>query len=358
MNPVQAWQLLLVAVAGWMNRHQQDVIAYIQEENSVLKHKLQGKRIRFTDDERRRLAVKGKILGRKTLLKVASIVTPETILRWHRKLVALKYDGSARRGPGRPRVAEEIPERTIRMARENPSWGYTSIRGKLFNLGHTVARETVRNILKEHGIVPAPERRKRIPWSTFLRSHWGPIAAADFFTVEVWSLAGLTRYHVFFLIKLSSRQVHLAGIKEYPHRDWMQQVGRKVTDAFDGFLSDVRFVILDRDPLYTKAFRGLLQDAGVKPVRLPPRSPNLNAYAERLVRTIKECCLRRMIFFGEDSLRRVITEFLKHYHHERNHQGLENRLIDPLAEVGSVEGAVACRQRLGGVLRYYYRDAA
>ena len=138
----------------------------------------------------------------------------------------------------------------------------------------------------------------------------------------------------------------------------MQQIGRNVTDAFDGFLSDVSHVILDRDPLYTKAFRGLLQDAGVKPVRLPPRSPNLNAYAERFVRTIKECCLRRMIFFGEDSLRRAMTEFLEHYHHERNHQGLENRLIDPAHDVGSTDGAVACRERLGGLLRYYYRDAA
>ena len=138
----------------------------------------------------------------------------------------------------------------------------------------------------------------------------------------------------------------------------MQQIGRNVTDAFDGFLSDARFVILDRDPLDTDAFRNLLQGAGVKPIRLLPRSPNLNAYAERFVRTIKECCLRRMIFFGERSLHNAIHEFLKHYHHERNHQGLENRLIDPEHEVGSLNGSVACRERLGGMLRYYYRDAA
>ncbi len=129
MNAFQSWQLLLVAVAGWMNRHQQDVIAYIQVENSILKHKLHGKRIRYTDDERRRLAVKGKVLGRKALLKVASIVTPDTVLRWHRKLVAMKYDGRTRRGPGRPRVAEEIPELTVRMARENPGWGCVSSEG-------------------------------------------------------------------------------------------------------------------------------------------------------------------------------------------------------------------------------------
>ena len=130
------------------------------------------------------------------LREVASIVTPNTILAWHRKLIARKYDGSSKRGPGRPRVAEEIPELTVRMARDNPGWGYTTINGALFNLGHTVARETVRNILKEHGIVPAPERRKRIPWSMFLKSHWNSMAAADFFTVEVWSPVGLTRYYV------------------------------------------------------------------------------------------------------------------------------------------------------------------
>ena len=358
MNALQAWQLLIVALAGWINRHQQDMIDYIQEENRILEHKLKGKRIRFTDDERRRLAVKGKILGRKVLREVASIVTPDTILAWHRKLIARKWDYSKRRGPGRPRVKDEIPKLTVRMAQENPGWGYTTIRGALFNLGHTVARETVRNILKEHGIVPAPERRKRAPWSTFLKSHWDSIAAADLFTVEIWSRVGLTRYYVLFFIKLSSRRVHVAGITEYPHGEWMNQMGRNLTDAFDGFLLDVRYLILDRDSTYTEAFRDLLKQAGIKVVRLPGRSPNLNAYAERFVRTIKENCLDRMIFFGEASLRRAINEFLEYYHHERNHQGLGNRLIDPPQGIGSLEGKVACRQRLGGMLRYYYRDAA
>jgi len=138
----------------------------------------------------------------------------------------------------------------------------------------------------------------------------------------------------------------------------MQQIGRNGTDAFDGFLLNVRYVILDRDPLYTDAFRALLKKAGVKPVRLPPRSPNLNAYAERFVRTIKESCLDRMIFFGEHSVRNAIREFVEHYHHERNHQGLDNRLIDPKSHVGTAEGSVECRERLGGMLRYYYRKTA
>jgi hypothetical protein len=163
---------------------------------------------------------------------------------------------------------------------------------------------------------------------------------------------------VLFFIELSSRRVHIAGITEYPHGEWMKQIGRNLTDPFDGFLSDVRYVILGRDPLYTDAFRNLLKQAGVNVVRLPPRSPNLNAYAERFVRTIKETCLDRMIFFGEDSLRSAINEFLAYYHHERNHQGLGNRLIDPQVEVGATYGSVACRERLGGLLRYYYRQAA
>ena len=358
MNTFQAWQLLLVTLAGWINRQQHDVIAYIQEENRVLKNKLKGKRIRFTDDERRRLAVKGKVLGRRVLREVASIVAPDTILAWHRRLIAKKWDFSKKCGPGRPRVDEEIARLTVRMAQENPRWGYTTIRGALFNLGHTVARETVRNILKEHGIVPAPERRKRTPWSTFLKSHWDCIAAADLFTVEIWSCVGLTRYYVLFFIELSTRRVHIAGITEYPHGEWMKQIGRNLTDAFDGFLLDVCYLILDRDRIHTEAFRDLLKRADIKVVRLPPRSPNLNAYAERFVRTIKESCLDRMILFGERSLWNAIREFLEHYHHERNHQGLENRLIDPQDAIGSLEGSVACRERLGGMLRYYYRDAA
>jgi transposase InsO family protein len=358
MNALRPWQLLLVALAGWINRQQQDVIGYIQEENRILKNKLKGKRIRFTDDERRRLAVKGKVLGRKVLREVASIVTPDTILAWHRKLVAQKWDYSKRRGPGCPPVKEEIAELTVRMARENPSWGYTTIRRALYNLGHVVARETVRNILKEHGIEPAPERSTRMPWSTLLKSHWDCIAAVDLFTVEIWSCVGLTRYYALFFIRLSSRRVCVAGMTTQPHANWIKQIARHVTDPIDGFLLGTRYLIMDRDTIFTKEFRSFLKQEGVKAVRLPPRSPNLNTHAERFVRTIKESCLDRMIFFGEDSLRRAISEFVRYYHHERNHQGLGNRLIDPREEIGATDGPVACRERLGGLLRYYYRQAA
>ncbi|MCB9854677.1 MAG: transposase [Phycisphaerales bacterium] len=358
MNVLRPWQLLLVTLAGWINRQQNDVIAYIQEENRILKCKLKGKRIRFTDDERRRLAVKGKVLGRKALRQFASIVTPDTILAWHRKLIAQKWDYSSKRGPGRPRVANMIADLTVRMAKENPTWGLTRIMGALYNLGHEVSRGTVSNILKAHGIDPAPERGRRMPWSTFLKAHWESMAATDLFTVEVWSRFGLERYYVLFFIKLSNRHVHIAGITRNPDARWIKQIARNVTDPDTGFLLNTRYLIMDRDAIFTAEYREFLKRDGIKAVRLPPRSPNLNAFAERYVRTIKESCLNRMIFFGEHALRTAIDEFVQHYHHERNHQGLGNRLIDPAEDVGLDIGPIACRQRLGGILQYYYRQAA
>ncbi len=161
-----------------------------------------------------------------------------------------------------------------------------------------------------------------------------------------------------FFIKLSSRGVHIAGITPQPHGDWIKQIARNLTDPIDGFLLGTRYLIMDRDTIFTKEFRSYLKQEGVKAVRLPPRSPNLNAYAERFVRTIKESCLDHMIFFGEDALCRAINEFAAFYHHERNHQGLGNRLIDSQDEIGNTDGSVKCRERLGGLLRYYYRQAA
>ena len=287
-----------------------------------------------------------------------TLVRPDTLLAWHRRLIAKKYDGSGNRGPGRPRVRDEIRNLVVQMARENMTWGYTRIRGALANLGHEVSRGTIADILKEHGIDPAPHRGKRTSWRDFLKTHWDVLAAADFFTVEVWSMAGLVRYSVLFVIELSTRRVEIAGIVPDPNGAWIQQIARNLTDASDGFLLGKRYLIMDRDPLFTGAFRTILKAAGVKSLVLPPKSPNLNAYAERYVRTIKEGCLNRIIFFGEQSLRRAIAEFVEHYHQERNHQGLENKLIDGEEGVGQIVGCIGCRERLGGMLKYYYRDAA
>src|SRR2546426_4284258 len=171
-------RLLLVTLAGWVNRQQQEVIEYLVEENRVLREQLRGRRVRLTDNQRRRLAARGQRLGRRILRLVATIVTPDTILRWHRRLIARKWTFAPKR-PGRPGIMKEISALIVRMATENPRWGYSRIQGALKNLDHCVARSTVAKVLKDHGIPPAPGRPSS--WRTFLRSHWGEIASADFF---------------------------------------------------------------------------------------------------------------------------------------------------------------------------------
>ncbi len=279
-------------------------------------------------------------------------------MAWYRRWIARKWDYSSRRKPGRPRVMQEISELVLRIARECPTWGYTRIKGALANLGHQVSRGTIANILRENGIEPAHERSKRTPWRTFLKAHWETLAAADFFTVEVATARGFTTYYILFFMELSTRRVHVAGITPNPDSTFMLQIARNLTDMVDGFLLGKRYLIIDRDSKYTQEFRGFLTDAGTNIVRLPPRSPNLNAYCERFVLSIKGECLERMIFFSGESLRRAINEFLMHYHRERNHQSLGNELIDPDDCRGEGRGAVRCRERLGGTLRYYYREAA
>src|SRR5436853_476872 len=198
LNP---FSLLVVSLGGWLNQRQHQIIDYLIEENCVLREQIDGRRLRFTDDQRRRLAAKAKKLGRKALAHVATIVTPETLLAWHRKLIAKKY--SAFRTPGRPPTSTEISNLVLRIAEENRSWGYRRIQGALANLGHSVARTTIANILKRHGIEPAPERNRKTTWKQFLFRHWAQIIAADFFTVEVWTCTGLTRFMVLFFIDLS-----------------------------------------------------------------------------------------------------------------------------------------------------------
>ncbi len=258
-------QFLVFTMAGWLNLHQQDLIDYLREENRILREQLGSGRLRLTDAQRRRLAVRGKVLGSKALGEVAGIVTPDTILRWYRRLIAKKYDGSAHRGRGRPTTAKQITELVVRMAEENPRWGYTRIRGALANLGHQIGRNTVKRILQDHGIEPAPERSQRTPWKTFLEAHWDWIAAADLFKVEVLSLGGLRRYFVLFVIELKTRRVKIASIHSQPYGEWMEQMARNLSDGFDGFLRKTRHLIHDRDPLYTRAFGEILRGSGVEP---------------------------------------------------------------------------------------------
>ena len=249
-------------------------------------------------------------------------------------------------------VLIEIGRLVVRIAQENPTWSYTRIQGAHKNLGHRVGRSTIARILKAAGVPPVPERPTS--WQTFLRAHWGVIGGTDFFTTDVWTWRGLVTYYTVFVIDLASRRVQILGSTPYPNDLFMRQVGRTLSAA-DGRRRDHRFLICDRDQKWSGEVRCLLHDAGICVVQTPPQAPNANAHAERFVGSIKEC-LNRVIPIGERHFRRAMHAFVEHYHRERNHQGLDNELIDGHSSPGGA-GRIRCRQRLGGLLNYYYRAA-
>jgi len=353
------WKHLLAYITGTVDQELLLRNEYLVTENRTLRNQITG-RVRLTDGERKTLAEIGQKLGKQALKDIATIVSPDTILAWHRRLVAQKFDGSPqRRAPGRPKIDPALEALIVRLARENRSWGYDRIVGALANLGYTVSDQTVGNILKRHGLPPAPERKTTTTWKEFIRTHLDVLVATDFFTAEVWTLGGLVTYYVLFFLQLSSRQVHVAGVTPHPNEAWMMQVARHMTMEEWGFLSPGQYLIHDRDTKFCAAFQHIIDDAGIERVVLPPRSPNLNAYAERWIRSVKDEALSRLILLGEASLRHTLRAYGAHYHHERNHQGKGNVLLFPSSGQGHKgKGRVQCRERLGGLLKYYAHDAA
>ena len=269
------FEFVIAMLCGWLQKEQEDVIAFLREENRVLKARLEGRRLRLDDHERRRLAELGHRLGRRLLAHVATIVTPDTILRWHRELVARKWTYNGARG-GRSGLQARIHCLVVRMATENPTWGYTRIQGALKNLGHQVGRSTIGRILKAAGIPPS--RQRPMTWRTFLHAHWPALVAADFFTTEVWTTRGLVTYYTAFVIELESRRVQVIGSTPYPDEGFLLQCLRQVTNEADGLLRAGRTLICDRDPKWSSAVEGLLETVGVRVVRTPPRAPNCNAH--------------------------------------------------------------------------------
>ena len=333
---------------------------FLHAELQVIKAQVSAskKRLRFTDEQRRLLAEKGKAIG-KRLYDLASIVRPETVLRWHRELVAKKFDSSqSPRKVGRPPTPQDIEKLILQMAKDNPFWGYLRIAGSLKNLGYKISKSTVSSILKTNGINPSGDRKHGgMSWAEFLGLHMDVMWATDFFTTEVWTTFGLITYYVLFFIHLGSRKVIIAGITPNPSDEWMTQIARNLT-GYDGELADAKYLIHDGDKKYTEQFDSILESIGIKPIRLPPFSPNLNCYAENFVGKIKSESLDHIIFVGENSLRKAVTSYVEFYLHERNHQGLENTIPFPDEYVCPNEGEIKCKERLGGLLKYYYRKAA
>ena len=354
------WLRLLGYVTGLVNQELLLRNEYLVAENRILKARING-RLRLSDGEKATLAEIAKRLGRKALQDIARVAKPDTLLAWYRKLIAQKFDGSKRRGScGRPRVELAVEELVVKLARENSSWGYDRIAGAMANLGHRISDQSVGNLLRRHGIPPAPERQKNTTWKDFIRAHMSALAGSDFFTAEVITWHGLVTYYVLFFLHLDSRRVSIAGIPDHPELCWMEQMARNATLEGWGFLHSRCYLLHDRDTKFSESFRDTLAAGGVKPLKLPARSPNLNAFTERWVRSVKEECLSKLLLFGEASLRRVLAEYVEHFHAERNHQGKGNVLLFPSSDRATSNGSgrVRCQERLGGLLKYYHREAA
>ena len=354
------WARMLAYITGTVDQELLLRNEYLAAENRILKAQIEG-RLLLSDAEKATLAEIAHRLGRKALEELAAVAKPDTLLAWYRKLIASKFDGSKfRKFWGRPRVDQETERLVVRMAKENPGWGYDRIVGAMANLGFRLSDQTVGNILRRHDIPPTPQRKQATSWKDFIRAHMAVLVATDFFTVEVLTLTGLITYYVLFFIHLESRRICLAGVTCHPDQEWMEQMARNVTMEDSGFLINRRYLVHDRDSKYCSSFRQVIEAGSVKTLALPARSPNLNAYAERWVRSVKEECLAKLILLGEGSLRRALCHYEAHYHEERNHQGKDNVLLFPLPTraVSGEQGKVRCREWLGGLLKYYEREAA
>ena len=342
-------------------------VAYLRTEIGFLHEQIpKNKALRFTDSWRKRLARAAAGVDWKRLAGIATIAKATTIRGWYRLMIAKKL-GANRAGPGRPQIGAEVEQTVIRFAQENPTWGQLRIRGELLKLGITVSARTIAAILDRHGFKPAPERGTDSTWKSFLAEHRDTVVATDFFTVDVWNWLGKRSYDVLFAIHLGGRRVHIAGITEHANADFMTQTARNDTMADVGWLNQVgaKYLIHDRDTKFCGRWQEVLNATGIETVPIPPRSPNLNAFAERWVRTVKHECIRRCWFIGRDGLEWALAEYCRHYNERRPHQSLNNRPLTDAAQTAPLIPAVEfrasqvrCESTCGGVVRHYYRTAA
>jgi len=319
----------------------------------VLRHQLdvlrrQVERPRLRSSDRAFLAAVGRLLP--PARRHGLLVTPQTLLRWHRELVRRRWTFT-RRGPGRPPIPAETRELVLRLARENQRWGYQRIAGELAKLGFSVSPSTVRRLLACAGLGPAP-RRSGPSWREFLRAQAASIVACDFFTVET---AFLRRYYVLFFIELKSRRVHLAGSTAHPSGHWVVQQARNL--SFSAALGDVRFLIHDRDSKFVASFDEVFRSEGVRVILTPFRAPQANAYAERFVRTARAECLDWLLIVNRRHLQRVLGVFADHYNSHRPHRSLNLTPPGPTAPklrvMCSSAAGIDRRDRLGGLIHEY-----
>jgi hypothetical protein len=338
------------------------VIDFIYTENCIWREIHGGQRSRFTESQRHRL-VKAALPIKDRLNEFATLVKPETILRWYRRQKQKKWDHSSKRKKtGRPPKPEDTVRIVLRLADEN-GWGYDRIHGEMLKLGHEVSPSSIARILKENGYPTAPDR-KGMSWKEFIKAHMDVSWAADMFTEEIVTLGSMVTVYVLFFIHLGTRRVHIAGVTPCPKSCWIQQQTRQFLWKVEPFDEDhkigqpCKYLIHDRDSSFLPMDK-VLRSAGIKPIRTPFMAPNANAFAERFVREARET-LDNLIIFGEPQLRRVLKKIEKHHNEQRPHQGIDNAI--PLGYDYPRKSAkpheVKSSSDLGGLLRHYYVDEA
>jgi putative transposase len=302
----------------------------------------------------------GKLVQRATnsrarLSQSLLIFTPETVLRWHREMVRRKWTVRHKPASGRPRIAAELEALIVRLARENPRWGYGKIDGELRKLGYCICRSTVRDVLKRKHIPSAPQRtRQSSTWRAFLRQHQHQLLECDFFTVETLRLKTL---HVLFFIEIGTRRIHLVGCTVKPTAAWVTQQARQLMWKLQEEGRVMRFVLHDRDAKFPTSFDTVFASEGIEVILTPYRAPNANAFAERWVRSVREECLDHLLILNERHLGHVLSDYSQYHNYARPHQGLKQQ-IPGSAHREPGHGAVRKRGVLGGLIHDYYREAA
>jgi putative transposase len=338
--------LRLVLLLGRTTSTKDVELLVLRHEVAVLRRTNPKPRLDWAD----RAVFVALILRLPTRLRYHRLVTPGTILRWHQRLVARRWTYPNR--PGRPPINNVIATLVERMARENPSWGYRRIQGELLKLGHRVGASTIRRILRRHRIPPAPSRHTDASWRRFLRTQATSMLAVDFFHVDC--AVTLRRLYVLFVLEVGDRYLHVLGVTAHPDGPWTTQQARNLVMDLGEHVGRFRFLVRDRAGQFAASFDAVLADVGVEAVKIPPRCPRANCFAERLVLTVRTEVTDRMLIFGERHLRRVLAEYTAHYNTERPHRALQLRPPRPESPVPEpVLGRIRRRPVLGGLINQY-----